>query len=71
MEFISVLCFDNSTVEPMDIHHSFVEELMTLAFESGEKAENYSEFLPFEEDRSSRSTPIIRSFLLQLIINFR
>ena len=66
MDFICELCF--STSMQVDLDESFVKELLKIVFSRGD-AEMYHEFYPFEEDQSQKC-PIIRSFILQFLLEY-
>ena len=52
----------------VDLDESFVKELLKIVFSRGD-AEMYHEFYPFEEDQSQKC-PIIRSFILQFLLEY-
>ena len=67
MEFVTEICC--STVASQKPNKSFVKELMKVVFSMGE-SDVYKELFPVEESKESKC-PIIRSFLLQFLLEIR
>lgn len=67
MEFVTDVCCSNiSAQKPQE---TFVEELMNVVLKVGE-SERYKELIPMEGSRKSEC-PVIRSFLLQFLLEIR
>jgi len=65
MEVISTLCFESTMPNPPE--YKLVMMLMDIIFAEG----NYTRVLsPFKNERPDQS-PVIRSYLLQLLLEFR
>lgn len=67
MEFVTDIC--SSSYGPQKPSSLFVKELMKIVFSMGESDE-YKELFPVEESKES-SCPVIRSFLLQYLLEIR
>ena len=67
MEFVTDICSSTYMFQRPD--KSFVKELMRIVFSMGESDE-YKELFPVEESKES-SCPVIRSFLLQFLLEIR
>ena len=69
MEFVSRLCFAPDSPEPPG--ETFVLKLTEIAVNMGDSME-FEELFPIEEDHlTSEKCKIIRSFLIQLIFEYR
>ena len=66
MEFLSQLCISQENPPTQ----AFVHELLNIVFSLG-KHEQYQDFYPSGEMESSKSCPMIRSYLLQLLFEHR
>lgn len=67
VEFVTNVCSSVDTSQKPN--GSFVKELMRIVFSMGESDE-YKDLFPVEESKES-SCPIIRSFLLQFLLEIR
>ena len=67
MDFICELCF--STSMPVYPDDSFIKELLQIVFSMGD-VDMYRDFYLFEEDQSQKC-PIIRSFILQFLLEYK
>ena len=66
MDFVSVICF--SPTAPFHPDQQFVKELMQIIFSLGD-SEEYKGFYPLQD--RSQECPIIRTFLLQFLLEYR
>ena len=65
MEVISTLCFERTMPNPPET--KLVEMLMDIVFSEGKSTKILS---PFKNEQADPS-PVIRSYLLQLLLEFR
>ena len=65
MEVISTLCFESNMINPPE--PDLIKMLMNIVFVEGNTTRILS---PFKNEKAD-PTPVIRSYLLQLLLEFR